>query len=200
MIGRTAAAALALSVLVTGCSARSASSVSTGDPQALGLEGPWAQQFADAFARSESDSERAILADGVVTPVELEQAHDGVRGCLKDSGLTIEYYDRGGFGLGGSDGGEPPLGFEKSDALLRACEKRFDQTVTLMYEHTRRNPQNLDETTIEMACFKRHEVVPKSYSRADFEADRDAGTGPFVAMTGVARDCTDDPLGLWLDR
>jgi hypothetical protein len=198
----TAAAATAAAVLVAliGCASPQSDGTSRPDAAALGLSGPWADAFAEALDESESDVEKAILADGVVTSTELEQAHDGVRRCLADSGLAVDYFPDGGFELTDLDGDAPDMPFERSDAALRACETRFDSWVTFLFEQVRRNPERLDEGTIQVKCLSDAGLVDPSYGRDDWEADDETGAFPFDTQAEAAQSCLRDPLGLWSER
>lgn len=198
-LGAAATAAAAL-FLMTGCSDGHAAGGTSGRPVATGLDGPWAQEFSDAIAKSTSAAEREVLSDGVVTQVELEDAHSAVRRCLADSGLEIHYFPDGGFETSGPNGAVSTMPFEKSDAILQACEGRYDTWITFLYEQTRRNPEQQDEATIEVACLRRSGVVGGSYSRADWQAENDTGVFSFDTTSKQAKDCALDPLALWLDR
>jgi hypothetical protein len=203
-----AATTAAVLLLIAGCSGSpasdgpggSASGGAAGRSEGTRLDGPWAQEFADAIAKSTSAAEREVLADGVVTQEELEDAHSGVRRCLADSGLEIHYFPDGGFETSGPNGAVSTMPFEKSDSILQACEGRYDTWITFLYEQTRRNPEQRDEATIEVACLRRSGVVDTSYSRADWQAENDTGAFSFDATSKRAKDCALDPLALWLDR
>lgn len=198
----TAAAVTAAAVLVAlvGCADPQPAGTSRPDAADLELSGPWADVFAEALDESESAVEREILADGVVTSTELEQAHDGVRRCLADSGLAVDYSPDGGFELTDLDGDAPDMPFERSDAALQACETRFDSWVTFLYEQVRRNPERLDEGTIQVRCLADAGLVDPSYGRDDWEADDESGTFPFDTQSEAAQSCLRDPLGLWSGR
>jgi hypothetical protein len=198
----TAAAVTAAAVLVAlvGCADPQPAGTSRPDAADLELSGPWADVFAEALDESESAVEREILADGVVTSTELEQAHDGVRRCLADSGLAVDYSPDGGFELTDLDGDAPDMPFERSDAALQACETRFDSWVTFLFEQVRRNPERLDEGTIQVRCLADAGLVDPSYGRDDWEADDESGTFPFDTQSEAAQSCLRDPLGLWSGR
>lgn len=198
----TAAAVTAAAVLVAlvGCADPQPAGTSRPEAADLELSGPWADVFAEALDESESAVEREILADGVVTSTELEQAHDGVRRCLADSGLAVDYSPDGGFELTDLDGDAPDMPFERSDAALQACETRFDSWVTFLFEQVRRNPERLDEGTIQVRCLADAGLVDPSYGRDDWEADDESGTFPFDTQSEAAQSCLRDPLGLWSGR
>ncbi|WP_144710195.1 hypothetical protein [Curtobacterium pusillum] len=141
--------------------------------------------------------EERILADGSVTPEEVEAAHDRVRRCLADSGLGINYDPDGGFELQSLDGKYPDGFFERSDPILRSCEKRADEYVTYLFEETRRNPERRDDAEITVPCLQAAGLVGKDYSEQQWRDDYDADTLPFDSTSDEAVQCRLDPLGLW---
>jgi hypothetical protein len=184
---------------VTGCADERG--VQKADPSVdaatLGLSGPWADDFARALAAHPSPYEREILADGRVTSAELEDAHSHVERCLRDSGLTIEYFPDGGFQTGAVDGKYPDDFFERSDPVLRACEKRYDEYVTMLFQETRRNPEKRDEAEITVACLRKAGVVGKDYSERQWRKEDESGEYSFPGLDPRAQQCRLDPLGLW---
>lgn len=187
--------ALALS----GCSAGDADTPRPSEraPASLEAVGPWADAFREALDADLSDSEARVLADGRVTTQELEAAHEGVRRCLADSGLGIEYDPDGGFTLPALDGKYPDDFFERSDPILRACEKRHDEYVTYLYEETRRNPDRFDDAKITVPCLRDSGLVGKDYTERQWRKDYDADTLPFDETSDAAIQRRLDPLGLW---
>lgn len=170
---------------------------SAGEGPHVEIQGPWAAEFEHALASGTSPAESTILADGEVTALELEQAHDGVRRCLADSGLTIDYEADGGFELGASDGRPTSDRFDRADAALQACEAEHDRHVTFLFEQTRRNPEKLDDATVVAACLVDAGLVGPGYGRADYEADGASGAWSFKADSREGRQCLLDPLGVW---
>lgn len=159
--------------------------------------GAWTEDSSEALAAGVSAYERSVLSDGKVTLADLEDAHDQVRGCLADSGLGIVYGVDGGFSLTALDGKYPDGFFERSDPILRACEKRYDEYVTMLFEQTRRNPEKQDEATITVACLRKAGLVPRAYTERKWRAENDTGVWSFKEFDPAAVQCQLDPLGLW---
>jgi hypothetical protein len=159
--------------------------------------GPWTEEFREALRQGVSPYEAAILRDGEVTAAELEDAHHRVRQCLRESGLDIEYDPDGGFELSSRDGKYPDDFFERSDPVLRACEERYDEHVTMLFEETRRNPEKQDEAKITVACLRRSGLVGEDYTERKWRAENDAGVFSFDEYDARAQQCRLDPLGLW---
>lgn len=190
--------AASLIVPLAGCSAT--------QPQPSGLSrsevtlesaGPWTDAFRAALDDGVSPFEERILADGSVTPEEVEAAHERVRRCLADSGLGIDYDPDGGFELESLDGKYPDDFFERSDPILRSCEERADEYVTYLFAETRRNPERRDDAEITVPCLQAAGLVGADYSEQQWRADYDADTFPFDSTSDEAQQCALDPLGLW---
>lgn len=187
-----------LALTVTGCTAAGADA--SADNRALGLEGPWAQQFETAYASATTGYERAVLEDGDVTPAEYSQTRSHIERCLADSGLTITWDDRGGFELGSADGEYGDDYFDRSDPVLRKCEKRWDGSIRFLYEQVRRNPDQRDEATIMVACLRSSGVVPDGYDEQRWERENASGAWSYNDRSEEAQRCAVDPLGLWFQK
>lgn len=146
-----------------------------------------------------SDYEARVLEDGQVTSAEVEDSHLRVRRCLGDGGLGIVYADDGGFELKALDGRYPKGFFERSDAVLRGCEKRYDNFITFLHQETRRNPHKQDEAKITVTCLRKAELVGKGYTERKWRAENDTGVFSFDEYDPAAVQCRLDPLGLWRD-
>jgi len=199
-VAAVVAGAVVVSLLLAGCSAdRTTTATERTNDASLELAGPWADDFRDALAHGVSDYEAGILADGQVTTAEVEDAHDRIRRCLADSGYTINYSADGGFEIGSLRGGAPSNDMTRTNAVLEACEKRYDESVTMLFQETRRNPDKLDEAKIAVACLRRVGIVGKGYTERKWQSEYDDGVFSFNDSDPRAQQCDLDPLGLWRD-
>lgn len=193
--------AVVVSLLLTGCSAgKTPDAIRSTDDASLERAGPWAEDFRDALAHGISDYEAEILADGQVTTAEVEDAHDRISRCLADSGYTITYSADGGFEIGSLRGGAPSNDMTRTNAVLEACEQRYDEYVTMLFQETRRNPEKQDEAKITVACLRRAGLVGKGYTERKWQSEYDHGVFSFNDSDPRAQQCDLDPLGLWRDR
>jgi hypothetical protein len=163
------------------------------------VAGPWAAEFREALRSDVSAYEAEILRDGKVTPAELSDAHQRVDRCLGAAGMSIAYDPDGGFALESRDGKYPDDFFERSDPVLRACEKRYDEYVTMLFQETRRNPEKRDEAEITVACLRKAGLVGKEYSERQWRKEDETGEYSFPELDPRAQQCRYDPLGLWRD-
>ncbi|WP_418516527.1 hypothetical protein ACNUCX_03240 [Curtobacterium flaccumfaciens pv. flaccumfaciens] len=150
-----------------------------------------------AFDDSESAYERGVLSDGRVTTQELEDAHAKVDTCLRDSELTISYFADGGFEVGSTVGKSPSNDIGRTNKILEACESKFDQSITFLFEETRRNPGKLDDAKITVPCLRKAGLVGRDYTEEQWRKDQDADAFPFDSMGEQAKQCALDPLALW---
>lgn len=194
------AAAAVVSLLLAGCSAdKSSNAARSTDDASLEHAGPWAEDFRDALAHGVSDYEAGILSDGQVTTAEVEDAHDRISRCLEDSGYTITYSADGGFEIGSLRGASPSNDMTRTNAVLEACEKRYDEYVTMLFQETRRNPEKQDEAKITVACLRKAGIVGKAYTERKWQSEYDSGVFSFNDSDPRAQQCDLDPLGLWRD-
>lgn len=161
------------------------------------MTGPWASDFQTAYADAKSDFEREVLADGEITATEYEQSRNHVRSCLADSGLGIEWDERGGFALIAKNGQYPDGFFERSDPILRECESKWAGWIPILYEQVRRNPQKQDEAALQITCLRNAGLVDETYTKAQWRRDNENDALPFERRSGPATACELDPLGLW---
>lgn len=195
MSGRGAVCvAVVLALGASGCSDAGGGSAS---PTPSISAGPWATDFASAFDDSESGYERGVLADGRITTQELEDAHAKIDTCLRDSELTISYFADGGFEVGSTVGKSPSNDIGRTNEILEACEAEFDQSITFLFQETRRNPGKLDEAKITVPCLRKAGLVGPDYTEEQWRKDQDADAYPFDSMGEQAKQCALDPLGLW---
>lgn len=180
--------------LLAGCS-----SPTVAEPgQTIALDGPWASDFQKAFADANSEWERDVLRDGVVTAAEYEQSRAHVRSCLGDAGLTITWNEHGGFSLGSKSGSYPDDFLDRADPILQKCESRWAGWIPILFEQVRRNPEKKDEGTIQVSCLKSACLVDKTYNKQRWSRDNETGDFPYDSTSESARRCSLDPLSLWL--
>ncbi|GAA4675187.1 hypothetical protein [Frondihabitans cladoniiphilus] len=182
-----------MALMLTACQSPAEERIAT---PLLGLAGPWAQQFEGAYAEADSDYERQVLRDGEVTLAEYEQTKERLQQCVGDSGYVITWDDAGGFELGSKSDRYPDDFFEKSDAVLRRCEKRWEGSIRFLYEQVRRNPDRQDEASIVVACLQKAGLVTKTYDSKSWARDNEAGRLPYDERSREAESCQLDPLGL----
>lgn len=178
---------------------------SSGLPDAPSFSGPWADEFESMYRRATSDLAKSILSDEMITDAELAQIRTAFTSCLEDLGFSeVEIGDKGGFSV------TPPEGIDdtKGPRLIESCsDSSGESTVGALHEWITRNPENLDESEIIVACLVREGAVGASYTAEQYRADSEAGARssnpvdlPYLvdATRGDALfvKCNTDPLGI----
>lgn len=145
-------ASLALAAIL-GCSAES--------PE----DGPYSARFAEAMQQATSDFEREVLADGVVTRAEYEEAVERYVECMADVGIKVTLIDQEGYYVY-SFAQTPGL-----DAADIECMRGTTLLVSGLYTDPLKNPGNDDYDEIVVACLKRAGVVDERYTATQFASD-----------------------------
>lgn len=192
--GRTTAVVLVVLAVIpaAGCSH---AAVPASRPTVSPSAGPWSDEFVESLEGA-SPYERSILADGVVTPAELAEAQSKKRACLRAAGYRWDIEEDGTSSLDPLTAGAKPS-TEVMTAAYQACSRRFDRSVTYLFDEVRRNPERRDEAEIMVACLRKVGLVGSDYSERQWRQDDDAGQYPFGNLDPRFVQCRLDPLDLW---
>jgi hypothetical protein len=153
--------------------------------EASGPAHPWADVITSAYKQAGSDRERDALRDGVISEQEYTYFRAQIVDCLHGLGITAEW---------SSDGA---LEYSKPAAVsheaVNACNKKNGIDVIALRDAMERNPRQLDESEILVACLKRAGSVDPGYTAEmldkGIEVDEFMGTKQFDT-------CNADPLEL----
>lgn len=180
--------------LMAGCGGSSPGSSGTdGAGASPTFTGPWADALTEVYLTSQTDAQRSILADGVVTEAEYTEVRNQFAACMADLGIEFTF---GSYGTMTSESAEgAPEGKAFEEAYI-GCSSQTKSGVDWVYESMQRNPENLDEPTIMVACLVRASLVPDSYTAAQYSLDWENGTLPYSETDPDATLCEFDPLGL----
>lgn len=190
----TAAACLALVFLIAGCGTSAQDgSLSSTDREAPEFTGPWADALTEVYLTSQTDAQRSILADGLVTEAEYTEVRNQFAACMADLGIEFTF---GSYGTMTSESAEGAPEGEAFEEAYIGCSGQTKSGVDWVYESMQRNPENLDEPTIMVACLVRAGLVPDSYTAAQYSLDWVHGTLPYSETDTDATLCEFDPLGL----
>jgi hypothetical protein len=133
---------------------------------------------------AETDLERRILEDGVVTEEERVAAEDEFVACAARAGFTVTDLKSGGrFTIDGpfTEDGPPPL---------MACQRSFDRVSGLFWA-MKRNPAGTDEAELMTACLIRAGVVDPSFTRDEYL--QALGTPPLAVSASEFSRCNAAP-------
>lgn len=132
--------------------------------EAPSFDGPWAGLFVSTWEES-TDVERDALADGEIDELEYAYFRAQIIECMNGLGLDARWEPDGSLSYGNSE----TLDHDDVTECMRSSGLRI---VTLK-DTMVRNPENLDENQIMVACLQRAGVVPPSYTAEDFGSQRD---------------------------
>lgn len=181
-VGRIVLAAMILAALA-GCAPEGT----------LDVTGPWASEFEYAHEQSSNSFVEAAIADGAITDDEYAETIERLRACLDAVGITLTVT---GHSLQYDPGDDP----DRAHANFTRCSgEAGEDYIGWLYNGIRRNPENLNESDIVVACLIKEGLVDPGYSSADYERDSQSHRFPFTdddtAQPTYER-CLDDPLGL----
>jgi hypothetical protein len=159
---RWAAAAAAMFVLATvsGCSSGQGAAIDTGNP--------YAAEFTQALADASSDFERGVLADGVITPEELQEAQRREVSCLADHAITA-HYRTDSYG-----GTQLTVEGNQDEGVMSQCSRGTTDQILGLYDAIRVNPNHEDVNDLTAACLRRHGLAPDDFTGQDLKAIWDA--------------------------
>jgi hypothetical protein len=185
-VNRPAGAAVVVALMaVAGCSA--APDVLTVSPS-----GPYADRIRELEDEIVSDFERQVLADGLVTRDEYEEAHALLRRCVEDGGGSLQLHpDEHGFHTYEVDA--------RSEQLFLSCEPGTTGVVAGLYRDMTVNPEDADFLDLVRDCMAAAGTVDRAttveeFRSAFFGEGATALEEPEVAEQFDA--CFGDPLGL----
>lgn len=197
--GKLSAMGLALICgFVASCNGGDASTNSVlSESTSTRFTGPWAVEFESAYVAAASEFVRIVLQDEQITDEEVAEARERFVACLAGVG-----YEATGFQPDGSFDLTPPQGASEStvrEVHDRCSDESGESAIGSLHSWLRRNPENLDESTILAACLVRAGVVDVGYSAEQYRHDWESESGPLDPDgPGAAafRLCNADPLDI----
>ncbi|MDR2620577.1 MAG: hypothetical protein LBC29_05625 [Propionibacteriaceae bacterium] len=134
-------------------------------------ENPYEAEFAQAMAEAPNEYQRDILADGVITRVEVLDAHSRVVECVNASDLGIsagfEEDTSGAFSFTSRVSGEEETATQSE--VVSRCYSQWAGEIDGLYSSIIINPNNEDPDALFVACLIRHELVPAGFTTEDYK-------------------------------
>ncbi len=158
--------------------------------------GPWAEDFTEAFVGAQSDVQRSVLRDGVITELEVAEVRQQFEQCMLERGFQVEWGEFGSRAVSAL-GGKPIRGDDSSDLEANtACRRSVEGEILTLYESISRNPDHLDPKELLVACAIELGVVDVGYTVAEYERDVAAEVPPWNQSSAAIRTCSYDPLSV----
>lgn len=178
---------------VTGCVADARPTATPTVDPAPHFDGPWAAEFAQAYASTSSDSlDRKILRTGQVTDQDYAAVSNAFVTCMAGKGFHAVI-------TGPSGAGEVTNATPQNQDAVQAAEKICDPpfaVISALRGAILANPEHLNENDIVTACLVKKRLVPPSYTAKDYASDLATQKFPFDINSPTFMSCTADPLGL----
>lgn len=147
--------------------------------------GPWAAEVAAAQQGAKSQFQEGVLADGVVTRAEYDEAAQRLVACGQDRGVAIQLT---------KVGSRYNYSFGQGDmAIFDACRADNMGDIGALYEATTLNPDRQSPEELLVSCLARVGLVDSSYTAANLTSDKEKDSYPFDRNDQRFADCTQDP-------
>lgn len=175
-----AAAAVAM-LLLTGCAGTTAEtkmpSVAPEATNSPDFSGPFAAEYAQAWAESGSDFVRLVIGDEQISEQEWAEVEGRMATCFAGEGATFEGHT--------SDGGyaaqKNSLSSDRLNEVMGECEKSSGEAwLGYLWFSAQKNPQNRPAEEIITECMIRTGVVASDYTAEDFVRDNPTMSFPYL--------------------
>lgn len=133
-------------------------------------DNPYAADYAEAIANTESEYQKGILEDGVITAEEMRDAQQQTITCLKTAGISAKYSDDSGSGIFSLEYESSSEADSVNDQeIVMGCTKQWIDDIEPLYYSQVTNPQNEDFDSLIAACLVRKEIAPAGFSGKDYK-------------------------------
>ena len=181
------AIAIAIAIAMSGCTAAVESETALGggaSGASKSFSGPWANLFESAYADAFTEQERSALDDGQIDGQEYAYFQNRIVECLSAKGIKEAIW--------ASDGAlsyKIPNGADEE--AVNTCNRENGLQIIALKDAIDRNPDQLDENEIMVACLKRIDLVDAGYTTAMYAAGTDLSR--YINSDEFAK-CDGDPL------
>lgn len=125
-------------------------------------DSPYRAEFDRAMLETDSQFQRDILADYVITDAEYQWARERLLRCLADAGITAELTPDGGYVVQGAESAHRI----ETD---RQCNQDSVTAVQSLYRAMHENPDNRGYFELAKECLLRAQLIDASVSEATLE-------------------------------
>ncbi|MFF1635168.1 hypothetical protein [Leifsonia sp. NPDC058248] len=144
---------------------------------------PWSDLIKSTSDKSTTDAERSALKDGAISDQEYAYFQEQIKDCLTKLGVTAKWSS------------DKSLEYTKPDGVtndaIDNCNRENGLEILALRDAMDRNPQQLDENDILVACLKRVKAVDPGYTSSMLASGVDLDK----FMNGELFDkCNADPL------
>ena len=159
----------------------------------LGLTGPWAAEFQQAYDEATDPYVRDVLEDGVISDAEYAEMFNTMVECMAEVGSTLTH-----------DSFSIPEGMptDKLNEHFHQCgEKAHDYPIGALWAWVTGNPENRDPNELTVECLVRAGLVDETYTVEEWQEDHAPPESEPDYITTEQEykkytECLDDPLDL----
>lgn len=157
-------------------------------------DGPYKAQIFQARQQATSDFQREVLADGIITKAEFDEAVQRYVTCMADKGVEVKPYDMGGGYYGYAVGSDSNDQFQR---FSDACHEGATALIEDLYIQMLTNPSggNIEDAVAE--CLVRKGLVDATFTGAELRrlssADPRGKNMPFDTNDPEAVACRINP-------
>lgn len=175
---------LALVLVLAGCSGSpTAGGVGSSAPSAVSARGPWAGAIRATYNQSDNVQVKSALSDGEISEQEVAFFQERILQCLEGLGLRGKWTEDGALSYSGSR--------NVARESINDCNTKNGLDLITLHQAIARNPDNLNEGEIMVACLRRVRAVGPEYTAEMFKAN--------VGLEGILKnsefeECNSDPL------
>lgn len=176
--------AFVVAVVMAGC----ADSAEIPSPESsaaheITANGPWAEAISSTYEQSSDSRVKEALSDNQISGQEVAFFKEQIIHCLSGLGLRGSWAEDGSLTYSGAK--------SVSQDSINSCNRKNGLDLITLNQAMNRNPQNLDESEIMVACLKRVQAVGREYTARMFSSQ--VGLED-VLDTAEFEGCNSDPL------
>lgn len=132
------------------------------------MDSPYADWIAQYQQAATSQFEKDVLADGVVTRQEYEEAMQRYVSCVQERGVGISLFEQ--FGFYGTQGSyEDEMDAERANLIMAECEEGTNLLIEPLFIEMTVNPDKEDYAVVTARCYVSQGLVAAPFGAHDFD-------------------------------
>jgi len=179
-------------VYLCGVAVFTACSAAEPEPGIYGTGNGWGDVI-QQISNEGDDFVKAVLADGVISDMEVQESLKKIEACYAGYNATVSYDKYGFESVHSLDGKHDPL------KIMGECAFA-DGGIFVLHDQMRRNPKNQDTDELVAACLVRKGIVEQGFTGQDlFDVWHSDAELPWPRGDKRVELCGKDPLGIISD-
>lgn len=161
-------------------------------PAEMAPDGPYAEEIQAAQESTDSDFQREVLADGVVTREEYDEAMQRYADCVSENGAAVTLEEQTGYYVYRIDG--DPAAYDAAEAV---CSPQTKSEIEPLFVNILMNPAKRDDEEMLAECMVQSGIVKAPFTTDDLAAlEQRAGITSTAVSSGDTQgtDAEDAPI------